>query len=354
VDTAEAAQRKAAAAENRRKARLPQFQALLAHAEALLAVPEAEARHLAAGRRELATGWRELGAPPEPEAEALVAARDAKLAAFDARIQAAAAAVEAEHQAMLARRAAIVVEAKALAERADLKGAGPEMGALRTRLRAAGKVPPDDPTAVGFAEAEARLRERQEQQRADRDASRKEQLERLEQLVRRAEALRGSADAEQAAERVKSLQAMWKTIKVPGPRTEVDALWTRFRAACDGVFGARTEARAKASATALERLEAIVSRVEAQVETGVDGDPEDEIGKAMAAWKKVGRAPRDAQQLLWERLQRAFDQLRSPAALELGEQDDAALQFRPFAALAPSPPPESAPPADPGADEGGR
>ena len=57
----------------------------------------------------------------------------------------------------------------------------------------------------------------------------------------------------------------------------------------------------------------------------------------MTAWKRVGRAPRDAQQALWERLTKAFDQLRAPPA-DLSGQDAAALSFRPFETLAPGEP----------------
>jgi hypothetical protein len=330
-DPAEEA-RRAEAAENRRRARLPEFEALLSRTDALLAVAEVELRHLVSARRQLADGWSRLGKPPREALEALTAARDGRLADLDERIGAARAAADAERHAALAQRWAIVVEARALAEREQLKGAGPAMGELRARLRAVGRVERDDPTAAAFAAAEARLKERQEQLRSERDAARAEQLERLEQLVRRAEALAASADPVAAAERVKGLQATWKGVRVPGPRAEVDAAWARFRAACDAVFAARTAARAEADRVALERLEAVVVRMEALAEEGTDGDPDDDIAKALVAWKRAGRAPRAEQQALWERLQRAFDQLRAPP-VDLGAQDEASLQFRPFEGL---------------------
>lgn len=324
--------RRSEAADNRRRARIPQFRALLSRADALLAVAEAEPRHLVSSRRQLVDGWSELGRPPEEDREALLAARDTLLAALDVRIAAAAATAEADHRALLERKQAIVEEARALVERAELKGAGPALGELRNRLRALGRPGPDDPTAVAFAAVEKRLKERQEQVRTDRDTLRQEQLARLEQLVGRAVALSQSADPETAAERVKSLQAAWKEIRVPGPRTEVDDAWARFRAACDAVFANRTAARTESARVAVERMEAIVVRMEALAESGVDGDPDDEIEKALVAWKKIGRAPRDAQQALWDRLGRAFDHLRAPP-VELGAQDPSALQFRPFQGL---------------------
>jgi hypothetical protein len=325
--------RRAEAAENRRRARLPRFHALLSRTDALLAVAEAEPRHLASARRELVEGWAELGSPPREALEELDAARDARLAMLDDRLRVASEATEAQQKELAAQRWAIVEEARALAEREDLKGAGPAMGELRARLRAVGKVGADDPAVKAFGEAEVRLKQRQEQLRSDRDAARTEQLQKLEQLVQRAEALAASADPETAAERVKALQATWKTVRVPGPRAEVDAAWARFRAACDAVFAARTAAREVAGRAALERLEAIVLQVEATAENGPEGDPEDEIHRALTAWKKVGRAPREPQQALWERMQRAFDRIRSPQ-FDWDPQEAASLQFRPFAGLA--------------------
>ena len=333
VDPAVAA-RKAEAAENRRRAQVPQYEALLSRTSALLAVEATELRHLTSARRELVRGWARLGRPPADRIEALTAAYDAAVAALEERIEAGAAAAKAREQENNAKRWAVVVEARALAEREDLKGAGPEMGALRARLRAVGRARPDDEAVVAFAAAEATLKQRQEDARATRDAHRREQLERLDQLVRQAEALAKAADPEAAAERAKALQATWKTIRVPGPRTEANAAWARFRAACDAVFEARSAARVEASRAVLDRLEAIVAGVEHLAEEGTDGDPDDDIAKAMAAWKRAGRAPRAPQQVLWERMQRAFDRLRAPPA-DLSEQDQGALQFRPFEGLVP-------------------
>jgi hypothetical protein len=326
--------RRAAARENRKRARVPQFQGLLSRADALLAVPGAELRHLRSAREELLERWSSLGPPPDEEAAALLAAKEAKLQQFDARIEAARAAVAAVWGENLAKKRAIVDEAKALAEREDLKGAGPAMGELRNRLRAVGPVSPEDAESVAaaFAEAEARLRERQEQIRTDRDSARREQLEKLERIVRIAESLVGAREPEAAAERAKELQSEWKTVRVPGPRGETEALWTRFRAACDAVFARRAEARVEATRAAVEKMEAIVQRAEALAEAGAEGDPDEAIHKLIGEWKKAGRAPREQQDALWERLQAAFGRIRSPQ-VDLPEEPEESLSFRPFQGL---------------------
>lgn len=318
----------------RKAAPASRYEGLLSRADALLAVPGARARDLASARRELVDGWRRLGEPDPEDAERLVAARDACLATFDQRLEAAAGEIAKEQAANLEAKRAVVAEAVALAEREDLRGAGPAMGELRRKLRAIAKGDEAGETEVrqGFAAAEARLAARQQEQRSTRDAAREQGLSRLTQLVEQAEALARSADPEVAAERVKSLQTTWKTVRFPGPRGETDELWKRFRAACDAVFEARTRARTEASAATLEKLEAVVVRAEQLAAEGDVLDPDREIDALVTAWKKAGRAPRDAQQALWERLAAAMEAMRSPS-VDLSGQDDRSLSFRPFEGL---------------------
>lgn len=344
----EAEARRLAATENRRRARVPRLEALLSEAQALLAVEAAEARHLRSVRQRLTSEWKRVGAPPDDEAPRLNAERDAVIEELDARLQAADAIVEAEHREHLAQRQAIVDEARALAEREDLKGAGPEMGALRAKLRAAGRVRKEDAAALdeAFKAAEARLAARRKELHAARDEARAAGMARLEQLAAQAQSLANAPDPEAAADRAKHLQATWKTIRVPGPRGETDAVWTRFRAACDAVFARRTEARVEASRATLARLEEIVVTAEHLAVEGVDGDPDDVIGRLLTDWKRAGRAPREARDPLWERLGRAFDQLRAPPTVDLPDADEDALQFRPFQALA-----ATAPADEPAADD---
>ncbi|HMV70155.1 MAG TPA: DUF349 domain-containing protein, partial [Myxococcota bacterium] len=162
--------------------------------------------------------------------------------------------------------------------------------------------------------------------------ARNEQLERLQGIVRTAEALVTARDPETAAERAKQLQAEWKTVKVPGARAEVDALWARFRAACDAVFTRRAETRQESSRVAIEKLEAIVLEAEAlgDPDSAVD-DIDDAIGRLMGAWKRVGRAPREAHDLMWERLQAAFGRARSTRSFDL--PTDESPPNRPFEEL---------------------
>jgi hypothetical protein len=318
----------------RRSAPAAHYERLLSRVDALLAVPAAEAAHLATARRGLLADWERLGPPAADDRARLDAARDARLAALDERARAAGESLRAAYAANLALRLAVVDEARALAERDDLRDAGPAMGRLRAKLRAVGPVAAEDLARVdtAFAEAEARLAARRSAQRQERDEARARQLAALDRLVGQAESLVRASDPEAAAERAKALQLEWKGVRVPGPRAEGDERWTRFRSACDAVFARRAAARAEGAKAAIERLERIVTQVEAVAAGDGAVDPDEVVRRALADWKRAGRAPREAQDALWERLQRSFDALRSPAvALPAGEA--AELQFRPFANL---------------------
>ncbi|MBX3705262.1 MAG: DUF349 domain-containing protein [Pseudomonadales bacterium] len=58
------------------------------------------------------------------------------------------------------------------------------------------------------------------------------------------ELLADSADIEERINRAKGLQQRWRTIGAVLPRQRDQALWSSFRAACDGLFEARDSARA--------------------------------------------------------------------------------------------------------------
>jgi exonuclease SbcC len=321
-------------ARERRRAPAALFERLLARADALLAVAAAEPAHLAAARRELAADWEWTGPPEDADAARLLEARDRRLSAFDERLRAAREERRAKEARHVAEREHLVAEARALAEAGDLRGAGPAMGQLRARLRAAGPVAPDAAARLdaAFAEAERGLAARRSAERAGRESERAERLEALDRLVAQAEALLRARDPEAAAERAKALQGEWKQVRVPGPRAGVDERWARFRAACDAVFSRRSEAREAGARAAVERLEQIVAEAEAAAAADdVPADVDERIRRWMADWKRAGRAPREAQDAQWERLQRAFDALRSPGVALPPEEP---LEFRPFASLA--------------------
>jgi hypothetical protein len=93
----------------------------------------------------------------------------------------------------------------------------------------------------------------------------KENLRRKEELCKIAESLVDSKDIRAAAEKVKEIQAEWKTIGSV-PRERSDELWERFRKACDTVFDrARAEFERRSSEWESRMLE-VINRKKRQIE----------------------------------------------------------------------------------------
>jgi hypothetical protein len=106
---------------------------------------------------------------------------------------------------------------------------------------------------------------------AERDRDETDNLRRKEELCVAAEALAVAADPVAATEEAKALQAEWKTIG-PVRRDRGDALWARFRGACDRVFENSVNERARRQVAwsskmreALERKEEQLARLEEAV-----------------------------------------------------------------------------------------
>jgi hypothetical protein len=159
-----------------------------------------------------------------------------------------------------------------------------------------------------------------------------------EELCAEAEALRDSTEWKSTVEKIKALQARWKA-SPPAPRHLDQALWQRFRAACDAFFE-RLKAnsslrdqdregnlRAKEDLCfAVEILSGLPAAdadarmardawVEAQLAAG-HGAPEapgdwnratEKVKALQQEWRGIGPVPREDNDAVWNRFQRACD-----------------------------------------------
>jgi exonuclease SbcC len=117
-----------------------------------------------------------------------------------------------------------------------------------------------------------------------------------EQLITDVEALAENPDKKATAEICKQLQQRW-TITVPCRRREENALWERFRGACDVVFAKRQEVfdEERESANAgIKAREALCQQVEAllQVSAADAKQAERELNRLQGEWARVERAPK--------------------------------------------------------------
>ena len=154
-------------------------------------------------------------------------------------------------------------------------------------------------------------------------------------LCEQAEALADSTDWDATATVMKRLQAEWKE-SGPLPRAHSDALWQRFRTACDRFFERRSRRDELAQEALLEQVQAICDQLDAVAATlaGEDAPPPEQTGKtvdeAWAAWLRLEVATLEDAKALVERLYATCQQIAAaqPECLRGTRLDPAATHVR--------------------------
>lgn len=149
-----------------------------------------------------------------------------------------------------------------------------------------------------------------------------------EALSQRAEALSDEGDLVVAKETVRQLQAEWKTVG-PVRRARSEALWKRFRAACDQVYSRSQQATAAEFEDKLTARAAVCERLEALTPDGDSDTGETPAGlKNLVAtirtdWRQLPPVPRPQERELTGRFQSALASVveRYPAAFAGSDLD---------------------------------
>ncbi len=169
-----------------------------------------------------------------------------------------------ERDASLARRVELVEEAERLSESTDWLKTAQRLTALQAEWKTLGSAPRRDQQALW-----ARLRQacstfftRRKADLAGRKQEWAVNYEKKEALCVRVEALLDAEDLKAAIEEVKQVQREWKTLG-PVRRNRSDAIWQRFRKACDGVFDRLNEGTRRVAAERIAVREALCAEVEA-------------------------------------------------------------------------------------------
>ncbi|NNH04252.1 DUF349 domain-containing protein [Microbacterium ulmi] len=251
--------------------------------------------------------------------EARVAALTAQLAAATATEVAAAR--EAVDDAVKARTE-LVEKAEAIAARdpksIQWKQASADMSALfdawQTQQRTGARLPKSTGQQLWrrFRDARATVDKHRREFYAELDEAHKAVRDRKAKLVERAEAL--APKGEDGIGAYRELLDEWKTAGRAGKKAD-DALWARFKAAGDALYGARGEREA---AEAEESREKIVHKRALLDEAKTVAD-EPEIAKArqlltaiQRRWDEIGRIfPRDAERALDDDLRKIEQALRT-------------------------------------------
>ena len=177
-----------------------------------------------------------------------------------------------------------------------------------------------------FRAAADLVRARVEPVRTQQAAEQAEHLARKVALCEKAEALSASSDWIATADQLKALQAEWKLVG-PAPRRDEQAVWERFRTACNAFFTRRHDdlKQRKETWTAnLQKKEALVARAEALAEATDREAAFAELRSLQAEWKTIGPVKKSRSEQVWQRFRAAsdlvFDRYRNRDARAVGER----------------------------------
>jgi hypothetical protein len=210
----------------------------------------------------------------------------------------------------------------------DAKQLAQQLKTLQAEWKALGAPPREKADVLWgrFRELADRIHERVQHGFAVLDSERAANLEKKLELVARAEAAADSTDWKATADLMKQLQEAWKAIG-PVPRDDAEAVWQRFRAACDKFFAARKvvlDERDGDRTANLARLVVLCERAE-----GLKGSTDwkgtaDALKALQAEWKAVGPAGKTRAEAdeVWQRFRVACDAFfeRRKAAFALEDE----------------------------------
>ena len=258
-----------------------------------------------AGRkmRELQSRWKQVALAPRAQGEAIW--RRFKTAQDEVFNRTAThfAAQNEERAGNLARKLALCERGQSLSGSTDWVKTATEIQALQAEWKTIGPVSRGHEKAVWErfrAACDAFFTRRQEDLK-----HRKEEwagnLAKKEALCVQAEALADSTEWDAAATQVKQLQAQWKTIG-PVRKSKSDAIWQRFRAACDRFFDRykhrdQVELLAKAAPRdeVIRGLEALLPADGADAGAAPDS-LHAAVQEARTKWQQAPELPRPMQQ----------------------------------------------------------
>ncbi|MGQ0838684.1 DUF349 domain-containing protein [Actinokineospora sp.] len=157
-----------------------------------------------------------------------------------------------------------------------------------------------------------------------RDEARAGSVARKQQLVEETEKLaEESTQWKVAGDRLRAILDEWKTIKGVDRKTD-EQLWRRFSKARDTFNRRRGSHFAdldRQRATAKSRKQELVEEAELLAESDDWGPSAGRYKELMLEWKAAGRAPKDADDTLWQRFRAAQDKFFSRRSSVFDERD---------------------------------
>jgi hypothetical protein len=285
-----------------------------------------------AGRkmRALQARWKQVALAPRTQGEAMW--RRFKGAQDDVFHRAAThfAAQNEERLAHLAKKTELCERAEAMADSTDWVKTATELRQLQEQWKTIGPVTRGHEKAIWerFRAACDRFFTRRHEDLKHRKQEWAANLATKEALCARAEAIADSVQWEETSAEVKRLQAEWKKVG-PVRRSKSEAVWQRFRTACDRFFERyKNRDQVELQGKAVIR-DAIIKELELLLPPG-DGDPGDppdsiyaSVQQARLRWQQAPELPRQVQQDFSARYHKVLGRLMTswPGAFSATELD---------------------------------
>ncbi|MCK4840077.1 MAG: DUF349 domain-containing protein [Desulfobulbaceae bacterium] len=156
-----------------------------------------------------------------------------------------------------------------------------------------------------FREACNQFFERRQENYQSKASERQQHLLDKEKLCEEAERLAAEPQADYAR-KFRDLQSQWQKIGHV-PRDQQEAIWQRFRAACDSYFNWISEQQQQN----LKRKEELCEKVETLLAETTEEGAKQEIAAKLTEmqqqWQEIGPVPRDQSEAIWQRFQGPCD-----------------------------------------------
>ena len=294
---------------------------------------EAAARRM----RDLQARWKEVALAPPAKGEAMWRRFKTAQDEVFARAGAFFAAQAQERADNLAKKQALCERATALADSSDWVATAVALQALQAEWKTIGPVTRGHEKAVweAFRSACDRFFTRRQQDLKHRKEAWAANLARKEELCAKAEALAESNEWDAAAAQIRQLQVEWKMIG-PVRKAKSEAVWQRFRTACDRFFDRFKHRDQAALVSKAEPRQGVIRELEELLPTdGTPAGPAPDglftvIQQARERWQQAPELPRQLQQDLSVRYHEALGRLMGawPAAFSGTDLDPDATRKR--------------------------
>ena len=229
----------------------------------------------------------------------------------------------------------LIEQAEALAENPDVLQAFNQLQVLHQEWKETGPVAKEIREAVWakFKEASTVINKKHQAYFEAIKAREEENLQRKTALCEQLEAigtdsLRTFADWEAVTQKIKDLQAEWKTIGF-APQKMNTAIFERFRQACDTFFEKKNtffRTLKEELGSNLVKKKELVERAEALMESTDWRSTGDILINLQKQWKEIGAVPRKYSDELWKRFSAACDhffEARQAATVESRNEEKA-------------------------------